>query len=501
MKKKPVTYFKTEMAVCPPPGWKACGTVWPPPSIDAKCCSSYGFFGSSMAHCEGIPGELMGVDATEECCTYLVDFERLECNDVFASVPEDGENCTGIFDVDAILFEPAILKKIAHVGLSITNSLYTLSGLCKAIRLMQDRTLHHIVDKDDDVYTNIANLFGFLAQAAWESGGDAPFTACDENNYRNIPTASCTQRADDSDYADLDGPDACPRNSTMQMTATTHASWTPGPLECKPGTETAGCCWWGRGAIQTTGRQNYGLLQKNVISKIWNEVNLCTNPQNICSHNDEAMKWVGGLYYWRTIVMEDNTYKQSLVRFADSSFSLQASIINGADLADGGGSLVNNGYWGKGAHQNGKRHKIFEYLIDHPFFGTTMTQDYEGRDSEDEGKLTEPESSSKCEKKIGFCDNGVFHWNDDSFRKCTPCSNSNDCEGSACHADAWCTRNRFCSAGGDGCELSCTSFDPHELQLGLESQDPPPPPSPPLRISKACCAEAMEAGLILASEC
>ena len=30
----------------------------------------------------------------------------------------------------------------------------------------------------------------------------------------------------------------------------------------------AGCCWWGRGAIQTTGPNNYGLLNQEVVQKI-----------------------------------------------------------------------------------------------------------------------------------------------------------------------------------------------------------------------------------------
>lgn len=37
----------------------------------------------------------------------------------------------------------------------------------------------------------------------WESGGDAPWTACDENNWRGSKTASCTQRADGSLYHNL----------------------------------------------------------------------------------------------------------------------------------------------------------------------------------------------------------------------------------------------------------------------------------------------------------
>ena len=41
-----------------------------------------------------------------------------------------------------------------------------------------------------------ANIASLLAQCMWESGGDAPFSACDENNYIRKKTAPCTQRED-----------------------------------------------------------------------------------------------------------------------------------------------------------------------------------------------------------------------------------------------------------------------------------------------------------------
>jgi len=95
----------------------------------------------------------------------------------------------------------------------------------------------------------------------WESGGDSPFTACDENNYTKSPTAACSQRGENALYADdNDKIYACPVDLNMKMTAVTYADFTDGPMKCAPGTVTEGCCWWGRGAIQTTGPNNYGYL-------------------------------------------------------------------------------------------------------------------------------------------------------------------------------------------------------------------------------------------------
>ena len=94
----------------------------------------------------------------------------------------------------------------------------------------------------------------------WESGGDAPWTACDENNYVNTETAACSQRWDGSKYHDLGKGDplSCDVDPGMATKALTWASWAPGPMQCGPGTPTEKCCWWGRGAIQLTGPYNYG---------------------------------------------------------------------------------------------------------------------------------------------------------------------------------------------------------------------------------------------------
>ena len=79
-------------------------------------------------------------------------------------------------------------------------------------------------------------------------------SACDENDYEPFGRESaCTQREDGQRYDSLTGLDACAVDPTMQMTAETWATWAPGPLECTPGTVTEKCCWWGRGAIHTTG--------------------------------------------------------------------------------------------------------------------------------------------------------------------------------------------------------------------------------------------------------
>ena len=91
----------------------------------------------------------------------------------------------------------------------------------------------------------LSNIAALLAQCMWESGGDAPFTACDENNYRNTPTAACTQRGDGARYDALNDREwSCIVDPEMMCTAVTWAPWARmGPLMCAPNTVTAGCCW------------------------------------------------------------------------------------------------------------------------------------------------------------------------------------------------------------------------------------------------------------------
>lgn len=157
----------------------------------------------------------------------------------------------------------------------------------------------------------------------------------------------------------------------MSMTAETFAHWTPGPMKCKPGTATAGCCWWGRGAIQTTGPNNYGLLNREVISKIDSlkakNIDICRNPEAMCQHPET--KWIGAIFYWANDVQgySDERYRTnfftSLNKFVDSRFQRRSSVVSGADFAAGTGGVVNNGWWSSTPHGNYKRVANFDKII------------------------------------------------------------------------------------------------------------------------------------------
>ncbi|EOD05101.1 hypothetical protein EMIHUDRAFT_453682 [Emiliania huxleyi CCMP1516] len=344
---------------CPPAGWETCSSAWPPPA-DGYCCSAAGWLGNTAAHCSNI-------NALDECCS-LNDEGRLTC---VTECEEPPAVCTGDAAIDAVLLESKIGCKI---GLIDSNEIYKWSGFCDALRsfndLESDRRLF-LGEGDMSTALGLSNIAGLLAQAMWESGGEAPFTACDENDYPpSSPTASCTQRSDGELYHSLnDQPWACYVDPQMTMTAETWASWAPGPLKCEPGTGTEKCCWWGRGAIQTTGPNNYGLLQREVFSQVpsLSGIDLCTNPEAICQ-NDDA-KWLGAIFYWANNVQgygleaEAATFDESLRKFVESGFNRAASVVAGADFASGTGGVVNNGYWGATPAENAGRLSNFDFII------------------------------------------------------------------------------------------------------------------------------------------
>lgn len=274
-----------------------------------------------------------------------------------------GSSCTGNAELDSLL-ERSGIAKISKIS---SSSVYTWDGFCRAVRMMGDIGLPlELGGTGDDggLAVGAANIASLLAQTMWESGGEAPFSACDENNYSGKPDAACTQRYDGQRYDSLVSSTSCAVDPNMQMRAETHASWTPGPMECIPGTLTEGCCWWGRGAIQTTGPHNYAQLQRDVLSKVpqFEQVDLCTNPEAICQVDE--LKWLGALYYWTTVVQREASFGCSLNKYVESGFVLSASIVGGADFATGCGGSVNNGFWASTPHGNTGRLNYFNSLME-----------------------------------------------------------------------------------------------------------------------------------------
>lgn len=96
-------------------------------------------------------------------------------------------------------------------------------------------------------------------------------------------------------------------------------------------TDVEGCCWWGRGVIQTTGVCNFGKLNYYLGARaaregrtaMFPEVDFCRDPEAICaSTKHPELKWIAGFYYFMTEVQPWNAqgfdYLIELRAFVDS---------------------------------------------------------------------------------------------------------------------------------------------------------------------------------------
>merc|ERR1719277_1790929 len=127
----------------------------------------------------------------------------------------------------------------------------------------------------------------------------------------------------------------------------------PAPLFGVPEgrTDVEGCCWWGRGVIQTTGTCNFGKLNFYMGARAADEgrdslfptIDFCSDPQIICKpESPPELKWIAGFFYWLNFVQDydhpDWNYKTVLKAWVDNGLSL-------SDVAfiDGASGLVNRG--------------------------------------------------------------------------------------------------------------------------------------------------------------
>ena len=230
------------------------------------------------------------------------------------------------------------------------------------------------------------------------------YDACDENSWDLVngkyPLSNACGQLGQS-YQDYTCSDAekimeCPVDKNMKLKAVTNAKWwgAPEPLFCGPKTaypftgywdhnaacpqtcsaypgqlggsennsapapnksgrtDVEGCCWWGRGVIQTSGVCNFGQLNYYLgkrasiegRSSIYPSIDFCANPESVCASTEfPELKWVAGYFYWIKIAQEYNiggwNYMAKLRQFvdggmADTSFidSVSAIVNRGCAL-------------------------------------------------------------------------------------------------------------------------------------------------------------------------
>lgn len=115
-----------------------------------------------------------------------------------------------------------------------------------------------------------------------------------------------------------------------------------------------GCCWWGRGVIQTTGRCNFGVLNHFLgrthlnpaehtppATVLYPDIDFCQEPESICASTDHPeLKWVAGVFYWMSTVQ---TYDEDGWAYLDQLRAFVAGGLSGNAFIDAVSGIVNRG--------------------------------------------------------------------------------------------------------------------------------------------------------------
>ena len=110
----------------------------------------------------------------------------------------------------------------------------------------------------------------------------------------------------------------------------------------KPRTDVEGCCWWGRGVIQTSGPCNIGKLNyfmgkgavdRGDVTALFPTIDFCANPEAICDPSQPAeLKWIAGMFYWINAVQSYEkdgwNYLTELKKFVNGNGNLEKSVTD-----------------------------------------------------------------------------------------------------------------------------------------------------------------------------
>ncbi len=304
-----------------------------------------------------------------------------------------------------------LLRSLTPTNTWQPSTVYRYQGMIDALKYMyQDgvANLKFYMGEDggeNGVTYGLVNVAAFLGQSMQES---IQYDVCDENSWDLINgrypiSNSCGQLGQSyQDYKCPAGEEdmACEIDPEMTLTATTHAKWygAPAPMKCGPKsvypqtgywnyncqcnrpwanppqlctvyegqqagceindepvangsgrTDVEGCCWWGRGVIQTTGPCNFGKLNYYLGKRAadegrpsrYPEYDFCKNPQLICSSAQyPELKWIAGMFYWISSVQEYKEegfdYYNALKDFVDTGMTSDAFIDSVSGIVNRG---------------------------------------------------------------------------------------------------------------------------------------------------------------------
>lgn len=273
--------------------------------------------------------------------------------------------------------ENKVLVSYTHAGVQFRSTRYTFDGLMNGLDSIAvrgfgaDFKFNLWEGTANDWKKGILNLAAFLANAMVES---IQYDSCDENNWQGLNgrysiSNSCGQEgySYEDEECSLDFQSSCPVVSTMEVTAVNGpiGDRLPPPFQCKPGrnnagywdsslgrivtnapyanaagrTDIEGCCWWGRGALQTRGPCNIGKINFYLGKKgadmgsqtLYPNFDFCQFPEALCaSADDNNLRWNAGLFEWAERIQRYNVdgwnYENELNKFIQEGMSSNSFI-------------------------------------------------------------------------------------------------------------------------------------------------------------------------------
>ncbi|KAL7547092.1 hypothetical protein ACHAWF_010409 [Thalassiosira exigua] len=304
-------------------------------------------------------------------------------------------------------------------GVARPSTQYTFDGLLRSLQLMGVRGFgadfqFSLWEYDRKKWIHgLVNLAAFLANSmveaierdacdewSWqEAGGNYPISSCEPigSLIARVDLVQCSNSCgqEGRSYEDENCPRgttdfmACDADANMYVTAVTSGTHprAPPPLKCRPGgatagywngtigrevidvpfpnvagrVDTAGCCWWGRGALLTRGVCNVGkinyFLGKGGADAgrytLYPTIDFCRYPEATCaSANGEELRWTTALFEWAERVQR----YEVLASFADSeawSFEDRLTRFVEGDLTDDGFITDVSRILSRGCHKPG----------------------------------------------------------------------------------------------------------------------------------------------------
>merc|ERR1712072_514247 len=214
-------------------------------------------------------------------------------------------------------------------------------------------------------------------------------------------------------------------------------------------TDVEGCCWWGRGVIQTTGVCNFGKLNyfagaraaREGRESLFPNVDFCKRPDSICNSVEHPdLKWVAGLFFYaKEVQLYPSDDAWSFDYEAELKYFTDNGDINDRSFIDKVSGIVNRGCPSLNAcsagptHEAHKRAENFKTVLrafGYPFDGTApivTTQKpvtWEGQGSTDgQNNGGQPIAGGECNSSCSDCRYNANHTQNADDAACAPCAN------------------------------------------------------------------------------